>query len=152
MNTCKECTNCGDPLDDDEIASPYHDDDGSVMCETCYEDKFEDWCSLCDELVEKTQLTAEPGHLVVVFDEAPVRCGDDLKAGYYRVLRWPFFADGMIEGHFIDGALQHVADLDEQGNRAAKNAMDMSGPMCESCRTRVEATLTPKALEQGGAS
>lgn len=136
-----ECTSCGVSLSDEELENPRRDSGGDVICDSCYSDEFEDWCSLCDEVVDKDELEASPGHIVAVYSDAPVRGGDDLKAGYYRVLSWPFFADGMVEGYFIGGTLERLADLDDKGKRAAKDQSCLSGPMCKRCRDRVEGTL-----------
>lgn len=139
------CTYCGDTLDSEEAESPQHDESNDVMCDSCYDSHYRDYCSLCDEFVEKIDLDTSPGKLIVVFEEVPATGTHDLSPGYYRILKRPFFADGMIEGHFYGHALQRVLPLDEQGERAAKDASFYSGPMCSDCFARVE-----KSVQAGG--
>lgn len=138
-NRVTECTRCGNDLDHEERANPSKDGT-EVICDDCWSELFEERCTRCCELVDKREVSAKPGHLLGIWRDAPALSGE-LKAGYYRVLGWPFFADGMIEGHFYADRLKRVGDLDTHGANAADREQCLSGPMCSSCRRKVAAAL-----------
>lgn len=135
-----ECTHCDNVLDIEEAESPERDEDGDVICDRCYEELYRDDCSRCGEIVDKTDLPAGPDNLIIMMEETD----SDLPVGYYRVLRRPFFVDGMICGWFLKDALQRVADLDKQGQYAAENRYTAAGPMCRHCQAAICATQEPK--------
>jgi hypothetical protein len=138
-----DCTWCGEALSEEEAEHPDRDDDGDAICERCHTEHFMDNCSRCAELVDSDDLDTTPGQVIAIYDAAPVLCKDDLEPGYYRILKRPFFADGMIEGYFYGDALRRVADLDAKGLRAAPEAYCLAGPLCSRCRTEVEVLVTP---------
>lgn len=144
-----ECTYCGEALDDEEAASPQKDNDGDVMCDQCWSDKYEDVCQRCGEYRLKTDLKTEPGNLIAAWMEAP-GSPDDLTPGYYRVKTWPIFVDYMIGGHMYSDALERVADLDKKGLRGAAEAHTCCGPLCGSCMVEIEERIkTPNAALSG---
>lgn len=128
------CTYCGNELKGEEVESPEHDGDGDVLCDGCYDEHFRDYCGRCDEKVDSADLDTSPGQLIGIWSEAPAAGSDDLAPGYYRVKRRPFFADGMITGHFYSNSLEFVAPLDDAGNRRAAEGGCLSGPLCSECR------------------
>lgn len=137
-----ECTYCGNELKNWEAdPEPDRDSDGYVMCSECYREHYMDNCCRCCELVEKEDLDASPGNVVIVLEDAPAT-PEDLAPGYYRVKGWPFFVSYMIGGHFYADQLERVADLDESGQRAAKEAWTAAAPLCSDCRVKVEALVT----------
>ena len=133
----KDCTCCGRDLDKEERRLPRKDECGAVICHSCYSRDYEENCSRCGEFVEKTELSSKPGRLIGVWRDAPA-LGGDVKAGYYRVLRWPIYADGMIEGYFYADALKQVGQLDVTGLQLADEEMHMAGPMCNECQTEAQ--------------
>jgi hypothetical protein len=128
------CTYCGNQLDAEERRSPRLDEEKSVMCDGCYRDHYEDNCTRCGEIFDKTELSPKPGKLIGVWRDAPALGRGDLKAGYYRVLKWPIYADGMIEGYFFSDAIQRVGPLDAAGLHSAEEEQAMAGPMCSECQ------------------
>jgi hypothetical protein len=135
------CTRCGDELPEEEASDPDTDEDGDVICSDCWRERFMDLCVRCDETVMKTELEAKPGELIAIWMDVG---DDDLLPGYYRVKEWPFYADGMIEGFFFQGALEQVAALDARGREVVKEGpWCASAPLCEDCRTRIESRLLP---------
>lgn len=131
-----KCTWCDDPLGEEARESPYLDDSGDVICDRCHTQHFEGCCDRCSEIVEKKELAMNPGELLAFWEEV-----DGLQPGYYRVLRWPIWADGMIEGFVYTENLQFVCPLDEAGIHAAEDAWTPGGSLCEECRTAIEVTL-----------
>lgn len=103
------------------------------MCDECYGQHYEDNCSRCGEIFEKKELSPKPGRIIGVWRDAPALLGH-IDAGYYRVLSWPIYADGMIEGYFFSRALSRVGPLDVSGLRAAEREQAMAGPMCKCCQ------------------
>lgn len=128
--TC--CALCGDEFDEEELDNPYRDEDDDPICDSCYREKYESACDRCDEIVEKKELEMKPGELLAFWEEV-----EGLKPGYYKVLRWPIYADGMICGYIYHDALEFFAPLDEKGTAAAKDAWTPGGCLCERCRTEI---------------
>ena len=95
------CTECSSELDAEETLSPQRSADGAVICDSCHRDKYQDDCARCGERVEKADLDTKPGAFIGIWRDAHAS-GGEIKAGYYRVLRWPFFADGMIDEYLND--------------------------------------------------
>lgn len=135
------CAWCAREFDQEERRSPQKSTAAEAICDSCYRDEYSDNCTRCEEMFDKTELSPAPGKLIGVWRDAPALCGE-IKAGYYRVLRWPIYADGMIEGYFFPNALQRVGPLDEAGLHSAEEEQAMAGPMCEGCqRDALRATL-----------
>lgn len=130
------CTWCARELDPEERQSPEKSEAGEVICDSCYDQEYRDYCTRCEEKFDKTELSPKPGRLIGVWRDAPALGRGDILAGYYRVLRWPIFADGMIEGYFFRDALQRVGPLDMAGLRSAEEEQSMAGPMCEECQQK----------------
>jgi hypothetical protein len=84
-------------------------------------------------LFEESEISTKPGKVIGVWRDAP-GLGRDIRAGYYRVVHWPIYADGMIEGYFFPDALSFVGELDVAGLRAAEEEQAMAGPMCDGCQ------------------
>lgn len=134
-----KCTWCDEVLDDEARESPYHDDSGDVICDRCHTKHFEGVCDLCGDVVNKDELKMRPGEILAFFEET-----DGLQPGYYRVIRWPIYADGMTEGYVMTENIQFVAPLDDAGKRAAEEAWTPGGSLCEDCRKSVESRLIGK--------
>lgn len=132
------CGWCSTVLNKEQRENPYRDDSGDVICDTCYTRNFEGICDRCEEIVPKKELKMRPGELLAFWEEV-----DGLQPGYYRVLRWPIYADGMIEGFVYTENLQFVCALDAQGLNAAEDAYTPGGSLCEECRKAIEANLLP---------
>lgn len=128
------CAWCERELDREERRSPERSEAGEVICDSCYSQEYRDYCTRCQEQFEKTELSPKPGRLIGIWRDAPAGFGGDLKAGYYRVLRWPLYADGMIEAHFYHHAVQRVGQLDTAGLHSAEEELCMAGPMCNDCQ------------------
>lgn len=140
------CTWCERELDSEERQSPEKSDADEVICDSCYGQEYRDYCTRCEEKFEKTELSPVPGKLIGVWRDAP-GLGRDIRAGYYRVVRWPIYADGMIEGFFFADALQRVGPLDKAGQHSAEEAQSMAGPMCEECqRDAQRSTMLARCL------
>jgi hypothetical protein len=134
------CSLCGEALTAEEREYPKYDRDGGVLCETCWDEEFRGTCYRCGERVERADLPSAPGFIIAVWRSAPA-LGGRLRRGYYRVLEWPFFADGMIEGFFYSTALERLAPLDVAGRRAGSEAASCAGPLCPTCRDKVSAMI-----------
>jgi len=129
------CASCGDKLDAEERGNPYRDEGGDPICDRCHCDKYEGQCDRCGEIVEKKELDMHPGEILAFWEEV-----DGLEPGYYRVLRWPIYMDGMIEGYVLKDNLEYFAPLDEKGQHAADNAWTPGGRMCRACREEISQT------------
>lgn len=132
------CTGCGDNFEIEVEAEPYTNDDEAPLCTDCYLDANYDDCALCGESAPKEELESQLGEIIVIFERVPTLGANDLIPGYYRVLGWPFFAQGLIgSGYFYANRLKRIRRLDARGKAQAKNADCPSGPMCRVCQKRV---------------
>lgn len=142
------CSYCGEELHGEELESPYKDESGDIMCDNCYTDHYEDYCDLCDNIVENTELESKPGELIAVWREAPGLCCT-IAPGYYRVKQWPiFYAAGMIGGYIFPDAIEKVIDLDDEGRKTAEEYDKLCGKLCGTCRNRIEALLGNARVER----
>lgn len=131
------CTRCEETLDSEQSENPERDENGDVLCDSCYRDLYRDECGVCCRIVENDELESRPGELVVILREAPGLSGP-VESGYYRVVKWPMFMDGMIEACFINDALERVADIDGEATKIAERTPMDGIPMCADCRSRIE--------------
>lgn len=132
-----QCVACDRLLTEDEIEDPGTDEDGDLLCYDCELEANQGPCPRCEEWGPNAERSLEPGHVTGVWQEL-----DGLHApvppGYYRVERWPIYADGMIEGFVYDDALTRVAALDAQGQRvAADEDAYPAGALCLACQRTV---------------
>ncbi len=147
------CAECDGELDSEESINPHEEVNGAAICDDCYSEQYQDDCSRCCERVDKTDLDMKPGALIGVWRDAPA-LGGEIKAGYYRVLNWPIYADGMIEAYFFPRAIKRVGNLDGIGLHRAEDAGFFAGPMCGECQGAVTQTLSlspraaPRRLRQ----
>ena len=103
-----KCTHCGEPLDQEEAASPRRDEDGDgdILCDECWHLRYEFTCCRCEEY---DHVKVQHRYLVV-FEEVQGLSGM-VKPGLYRISELPYWADGMIEYHFYETALERVGDV-----------------------------------------
>lgn len=127
-----KCTWCGNKLDEEQSANPRLDESKEVICDECYREHYEGECDRCGEIVEETELQMKPGELLALWQEA-----DGLQPGYYRVLSWPIYADGMIEGHIYTDALALFTPLDDRGKVAAEGCRTLGGRLCAACQKQI---------------
>lgn len=127
------CPCCGEELNEEEREYPQKDEVGDNICDRCYRDKYEGECDRCGYLVEKSELKMRPGELLALWQKV-----QGLKPGYYRVLHWPLYADGMISMHLFHDALEFFSPLDSKGLSAAEGAWTPGGCLCAECRKQIE--------------
>lgn len=108
MTETQKCTSCEEDLDGEEIENPRKDKDGSILCDDCYDEEYEHHCPICEEFFyEDLNAKITPKYLMVL-----QMVGDDvgLTAGIYEIIRYPFFADGIIEMHIFKRAVKRICD------------------------------------------
>lgn len=136
------CSRCDGELNQEEMDDPIEGDDGNI-CWECEKELNWDTCSLCEETVRNEDLESSVGELIVLFEE----CGEEFPAGYYRVMRHPFYCQGLIGGgFFFGGAIERVADLDDNAKRAASDSWYPSAALCKECRERIEKMITESVV------
>lgn len=104
-----KCSSCGDELEGEEIESPRNDKDGTILCDDCFEDKYTHRCPVCEELFDEDfDEKISPKYLIVL---PSVGENVGLASGIYRITRYPFFADGMIEFHIFKDAVNRICNI-----------------------------------------
>jgi hypothetical protein len=118
----RHCEDCGCEYDDDEEGTEEY-------CSACYSENHTYLCCFCEE--SEDNLDAEHKFLVV-FDADVPTIGNELTPGIYRITRFPYFADGMIEAHLYSSSLERVADLPE--GHTENWQMYPCGHLCVACQ------------------
>lgn len=96
------CYYCGASFNDEEKENPRKDDGGYEMCDECYETHYQVLCPLCEDMYDDPQL----GFLVVITER------DNVRPGYYRVKRRPFYDGGPVTPcKIIPDSVERIADL-----------------------------------------
>jgi len=72
------------------------------LCESCYQAERAFECCACDE----HDCHEAPGRMAVVTEEV-----QGLSPGLYRITRWPFYADGMIEGYIYQSSFERIGEI-----------------------------------------
>lgn len=140
-----KCFHCNDELEGDDRDNPLHDSDGNAYCERCYRDEIEGMCDRCwDYFEQDKELAMRPGELLALWEET-----DGLKAGYYLVLSWPIYMDGMITGSIVKESLAFFAELDAEGIESAKAANSPGGRLCRECREEIAMTQVKETNGKG---
>lgn len=100
-----QCSSCRDDLEGYEIESPYHDKDGTILCDKCHEDKYQHLCHICEDFFyEDMDAKISPKYIIVLED------GNGVPTGIYEITSYPFFVDGMIEYHIFKNAVKRICD------------------------------------------
>lgn len=101
--TITQCTECDDPLSDEEIEYPTDKGEGPI-CTNCECANHHWTCEFC-------QNCEEDDYIVEIF---AVYDGDEAEVpvGIYRILRRPFYYQGMLGGGGVfPDCVERVADL-----------------------------------------
>lgn len=126
---------CGEEV---KRCDSYLDGHGCEVCEDCHaDDRFV--CCLCGEFDN----TAEQHLLLVVTAESASAIGGPLGPGTYLIAKWPYYADGMIEGHFYADSLLRIGDVPEGADTGCYEA----GHLCSACQRKFLAA-TIRELEK----
>jgi len=126
------CTICKELLNEEEMESPRKDKDETVICDKCWGEKYEHLCPICENIFDK-DLDAEisPKHIIVSEYAGETLYTDP---GIYEVIKYPFYADGMIEMSFYLDAIKWIApipaDLDQD------NIWNIISYICLECATK----------------
>jgi len=104
-----KCTHCGEPLNDEEAASPRRDEDGDVgiLCDECWHLQYEFTCCRCEEYDHvKVQ------HRYLVVFEKTYGLYGDVAPGLYRITRFPYHGGPIIGTPWLEnGSLERIGDI-----------------------------------------
>ena len=130
-----KCTGCETELNAEEAESPRIDEDGGLICDQCFKDKYSHLCPLCEETFDKDfSVKISPKHILVT-KYAAEELGFD--PGIYEIISYPFFADGITELHLFASSIKKIAELPGDFNED-----DLIGDIhyvCEECAEKEEA-------------
>ncbi len=127
----QNCNSCGDELEEEEIESPRKDKDGSILCDECYEDKYQHHCPVCEEFFyEDLEAKISPKYLMIL---PSVGENVGLDAGIYEIVSYPFFADGIIELHIYKSAVKWICDIPSD----IEDCYTLYY-ICDDCKTKLE--------------
>lgn len=129
------CSWCNKKLDSEEIESPrLSNDDKEIICDNCYEDKYSMTCTLCEDMFDKP-MKVEDGYYFLITEDrfGSDTLGKNLDAGVYKIIKFPFFADGITEGFYYSDAFQKIRDLTSSEKIDIKEAGHRDEEVCEDC-------------------
>jgi len=109
------CAMCREELNEEEIKSPQIDEEGHVVCDACFEDKYTHLCPICEEYFDEdfTKKISPSGLLVSEYAAESV----NMESGIYEITAYPFFCDGIIELELIETSINRVGDLPDEFNQ-----------------------------------
>jgi hypothetical protein len=81
----KLCDDCGNELDDEELSNPRTEEDGCIICDRCYSDKYESYCPICENYYDNPKLPEET--FMAISKEAAKEVG--VIPGIYQVIQYP---------------------------------------------------------------
>ena len=108
IETELNCYYCGDPLEGEDLESPFMDDDNEVMCYNCYSEHFEETCPICEEHYYTKDFCSD---FFVLAEELAKEVNKI--PGIYHVKERPFFYGDVITGfdNFNDDAIELVLKI-----------------------------------------
>ena len=134
---CKECTYCGNDLDNEELESPRKDDDGDIICDNCYSDNYMNYCPLCEEEYEKP---TKPEELFFCISNEVCEyvAMNPIKPGIYQTTSWPYFlgATGFGFEMLFENSIKLVRELNINSiikKLYGKNESFGADEICDSC-------------------
>jgi len=116
-----ECEYCGNALTPEEVEHP--EPEGNI-CNSCYRDHFEFDCCRCGNPEH-----IDHQHVFCAVFEALTGLGGDVEPGVYELVRFPYYADGVIEGYVYHESFRRVRDLDFESTDDYP-----MGHLCRTCR------------------
>jgi hypothetical protein len=125
------CWGCENPLDEDELESPY-ERDGHIWCDDCYHEEFEFTCYWCDEYGDNE----DQHRYVVIFDAGACELA---LPGLYRVNRLPYYSQPMIgQGCILSRAVTWLGYLPPH---IGDESWYPAGHLCAYCQRRALAHI-----------
>lgn len=97
----KVCDWCGEPENEDDAG--FQEVDGEQVCWPCYRDQFLQVCGRCEESFEQD---GGPGGVLAVYDDDLV-----VRPGYYQIIKWPFYIEGIGTLMLFADALRYIGPL-----------------------------------------
>jgi len=139
----KKCTNCGSTLEPDEEEAPRKDEDGNIVCDQCYDDRYQHLCPICEELFwEVYEKEISPKYFIIT---RQAEANHVAKAGFYEIVSLPFYKDGIIEASLIDSAINRLGDLPK--NLDEDNLHYSLYFICENCAEKMLKNNHPRATQ-----
>ena len=141
-----KCEFCGNELNDEETSSELNANE--KICDDCYVEEHCEHCILCGERLENraTPHLYEKAEYVFISPDANLQ-----DSGFFKVVKRPFFADGMVEYSIFWDALEKVKDAGEVKTESHWEA----GFACKACIGIVECPHGDKDctnIDSGGES
>lgn len=130
-----KCAWCEGKLDEEETETPSKSKCDEILCDTCYDDEYRIICSLCGNMMDKPE-TVEEGYFYMLTQDMGGNdvIGNNLKKGIYQIIEFPFFADGMTEGHFYSNSFKFIRNLTKKELKHIKENNYNNCEICEDCK------------------
>lgn len=130
------CYICGDFLNKEEIESPNKIENEGIVCDNCYEEYYQQYCELCDERYDKPTTPEETFFVIPkgVEDDLGIK---NLKAGIYKVTKYPFFAaatGGLGQFYLWEDSIKLIQECDIEKILLEENIEEYQIGVDEICR------------------
>jgi len=105
-----KCYLCDEPLEGEEIDSPFKDEEGNPICDNCWDEYYRIFCHLCENSFDKKEWK----HFLVPPEGFDGVIGVD-KPGIYEILEYPFYVASVVTGieRIWSDRVRWVADIPE---------------------------------------
>lgn len=134
-----ECGDCGEVISADDT---YPGEDGTDLCESCYNESTFDCCACFEDDYESVQ------HNMIVLADPRAAGVEELKPGIYRVVRKPYYVSYYLGGHLYASRLEYMGGL----LKGTETEGLPCGHLCEACQHKAERNEKRRLRRAGGVS
>ena len=137
-----KCNWCEKDLDKEEQEHPYKSKSDEIICDSCYDDEYRMICTLCQSMMDIPD-TVKEGYFFMLTEDMYGRnvCGDELKKGIYQIIEFPFYADGITEGHFYSNSFKFIRNLTDEEIKNIEENDFKNCEVCDECAKKCKANI-----------
>jgi hypothetical protein len=126
-----DCSYCGNLLSEDELESPYTDEDNDIICDECEHEHFQFQCCKCEEY---DHIDVQHYYLIVADD-----VDKSIPPGIYYIKGGPYFGGPLIgELGLFANKLLRLRDLPTNIDTGGYPC----GHLCRTCVRKLELPTT----------
>lgn len=134
----KDCANCGNELDEEDLDYKETESSGSVICYSCWIQENMSTCMICEDHYENIEEVKD--YWIVVTEE--LAKDQNIEMGIYKVIEFPFYYGCLVtgfDGLYIEAVeLRKSIDINSvKKKRCGKDCEEVtSGQICLECASK----------------
>lgn len=103
------CDTCGNDFRENNDDFVVVEDEDRMICRDCYEDAYQTFCIVCEEMFDDPKSPEE----TILYVDGEARNQTGLPIGIYQVLKFPFFMCSILGGGYslFDNSIKQVSNL-----------------------------------------